>query len=100
MNAINALTKLQKKEKISKQLFTAQRLAIHKQTEHKKAETFLLTEKEFVLIESYSSKVYQRMEKALGYAFIQENIQLSDPNIDPTFIVQTFTEGTSSFMIT
>jgi len=65
-----------------------------------KAEKFLLTEKEFALVESYYSKVYQRMEKALGHAFVQENIQFSDPNIDPTFIAQTFTEGISSFMIT
>ena len=65
-----------------------------------KAEKFLLTEKEFALVESYYSKVYQRMEKALGNAFVQENIQFSDPNIDPTFIAQTFTECISSFMMT
>ena len=59
-----------------------------------------MTEKEFALVESYYSKVYQRMEKALGRAFVQENIQFSDPNIDPTFIAQTFTEGISSLMIT
>jgi hypothetical protein len=100
MNAINALTKLQKKEKIGKQLFTTQRLAIYKQTEHMKAEKFLLTEKEFALIESYYSKISQRMEKALGNTFVQENIQFSDPNIDPTFIAQAFTEGISSFMTT
>ena len=100
MNAINALTKLQKKEKISKQLFTAQRLAIYKQTEHMKADKFLLTEKEFALVESYYSKISQRMEKALGYTFVQENVQFSDPNIDPTCIAQAFTEGISSFMMT
>ena len=65
-----------------------------------KAEKFLLTEKEFALAESYDSKAYQKMEKALGHSFVQENIQLSDPNIDPTFIAQTFTEGISSFMTT
>ena len=65
-----------------------------------KADKFLLTEKEFALVESYYSKVYQRMEKALGHAFVQENIQFSDPNIDPTFIAQAFTEGISSFMMT
>ena len=65
-----------------------------------KAEKFLLTEKQFALVESYYSKVYQRMGKALGHAFVQENIQFSDPNIDPTFIAQTFTECISSFMMT
>ena len=65
-----------------------------------KAEKFLLTEKEFSLVESYYSEISQRMEKALGNTFVQENIQFSDPNIDPTFIAQTFTEGISSLMIT
>ena len=65
-----------------------------------KAEKFLLTEKEFALVESYYSKVYQRMEKAFGHTFVQGSIQFSDPNIDPTLIAQTFTEGISSFMMT
>ena len=99
MNAINALTKLQRKEKINKQLFTAQRLAIYKQTEHMKAEKFLLTEKEFAIVESYYSKVCQRMEKALDHTFVQESIQLSDLSIDPACIAQAFTEGISSFMM-
>ena len=63
-----------------------------------KAEKFVLTEKEFALVESYYSKIYQRMEKALGHTFVQENIQFSNPNIDPTFIAQTFTECASSLM--
>ena len=67
---------------------------------HMKAEKFLLIEKEFALVESYYSKVHQRTEKALGHTFVQENIQFSDPNIDPTFIAQAFTEGISSFMTT
>ncbi len=40
------------------------------------------------------------MEKALGNTFVQEHIQFSDPNIDPTLIAQPFTEGISSFMMT
>ena len=64
-----------------------------------KAEKFFLTEKEFALVESYYSKVYQSMEKALGHALVQEGIQFSDPNIDPTCIAQAFTEGISLFMM-
>ena len=64
-----------------------------------KAEKFLLTEKEFALVESYYSKVHQRMKKALGHTLVQESIQLFDPNIDPTCLTQAFTEGISSFMM-
>ena len=66
-----------------------------------KAEKFLLTEKGFALVESYYSKVHQRMEKALGlgYTFAQESIQLSDPNIDPTCIAQAFMEDISSLIM-
>ena len=51
-----------------------------------KSEKFLFTEKEFALVESYYSKVNQRMEKARGHTFVQESIQFSGPNIDPTCI--------------
>ena len=64
-----------------------------------KGKKFLFTEKEFALVESYYSKVPQRMEKALGQTFVQESIQSSDPNIDPICIAQAFTEGISSFMM-
>ena len=64
-----------------------------------KAEKFLLTEKKFALVESYYSKLHQRIEKALGHTFVQESIQFSDPNIDPTCIAQAFAEGISSFMM-
>jgi hypothetical protein len=64
-----------------------------------KAEKFLLTEKEFAPVESYYSKVYQRMEKALDHTFVQESIQFSDLSIDPACIAQAFTEGISSFMM-
>ena len=59
---------------------------------------FLLTEKEFDLVESQYSKISQRMEKALGYSFVQENIQFSDPNIDSTYLAKAFAECVSSLM--
>ena len=99
MNAINALTKLQKKEKISKQLIEAQRLAIHKQTGQMTGEKFFLTEQEFKLVESHYNKISQRMEKALGHTFIEERIQFSKPNIDPTYIAQALTAYISSFAV-
>ena len=73
---------------------------MYKQTEHMKVEKFLLTKKEFALVESYYSKSSQRIEKALGHTFVHRNIQFSDPNLDPTIIAQAFTEVISSFMIT
>ena len=99
MNAINALTKLQKKEKISKQLIEAQRLAIHQQTAQSTGEKFFLTEQEFTLVESHYKEISQRMEKALGHTFTQENIQFSKPNIDPTYIAQALTAYISSFVV-
>ena len=87
-----------KTEKISKQLIEAQRLAIHQQTGQTTGEKFFLTEQEFKLVESHYNKISQRMEKALGHTFIEERIQFSKPNIDPTYIAQALTACISSFV--
>ena len=99
MNAINALTKLQKTEKISKQLIEAQRLAIHQQTGQTTGEKFFLTEQEFKLVESHYNKISQRMEKALGHTFIEESIRFSKPDIDPAYIAKALTSYISSFVV-
>ena len=100
MNATNRCTlkKLKKRDKISKKFFGAQMLAIREQTKQVTGERFLLTEKEFDLVESQYNKISQRMEKALGYSFVQENIQFSDPNIDSAYLAQAFAECVSSLM--
>ena len=101
MNATNRciLNKLKKGEKISKKVFGAQMLAIREQTKQITGEKFFLTEKEFKLVESQYNKISQRMERALGHSFVQENIQFSDPNIDPNYLAKAFAECVSSLTI-
>jgi hypothetical protein len=39
------------------------------------------------------------MEQALGHSFVQENIQFSDPNIDPNYLAKAFAKCVSSLTI-
>ena len=101
MNATNqcTLNKLEKREKISKKLLGAQIDIIRDQAKQPTGGKFLLTEKEFELVESQYNKISQRMKNVLGHSFIQENIQFSDPNIDPNYLAKAFAECVSSLMI-
>ena len=74
-------------------------LAIREKTKQITGEKFFLTEKEFKLVESQYNKISQRMERALGHSFVQENIQFSDPNIDPNYLAKAFAECVSSLTI-
>jgi hypothetical protein len=101
INATNRCTlrKLKAKEKISKKLFRDQMLTVREQTKQAKGEKFLLTEKEFQLVESQYEKISRKMEQSLGTSFVQENIQFSNPRIDPTYLAKAFTECVSALMI-
>ena len=101
MNATNRCTssKLKAKEKISKKLFRAQMLIVREQTKQAKGEKFLLTEKEFQLVEAQYEKISRKMVKLLGTTFVQENIQFSNPQIDPAYLAKSFAECASALMM-
>ncbi len=85
-------SKLSRKDKINKRSLGAEMIIIREQTKGLSREKFLLTKKEFQIVEAQHNKTIQRMKASLGSSFVEEDIHFSSTDVDSVNLIRVLIE--------
>ena len=85
-------SKLSRKDKINKRSLGAEMIIIREQTKGLSREKFLLTKKEFQIVEAQHNKTIQRMKASLGSSFVEEDIHFSSTDVDSVNLIKVLIE--------
>ena len=85
-------SKLSRKDKINKKSLGAEMIIIREQTKGLSREKFLLTKKEFQIVEAQHNKTIQRMKASLGSSFVEEDIHFSSTDVDSVNLIRVLIE--------
>ena len=85
-------SKLSRKDKINKRSLGAEMIIIREQTKGLSREKFLLTKKEFQIVEAQHNKTIQRMKASLGSSFVEEDIHFSSTDVESVNLIKVLIE--------